>query len=74
MSETKEKSVDNTYCLYCGSPVKDRGNSLHCWHIEYECGHRIWGALDVETHGDGAVIENMCKKTKIKIIKLLNEE
>ena len=71
----KDKQIsDNIGCPYCNSPVKDKGCSLHCWHTEYECGHRIWGAIDTETHGDGAVVENMCGEQKSKITKILNKE
>lgn len=57
-------SVDFNKCHHCGSSIKDEGSSLHCWHIEYECGYRIWGAIDTETHGDESVIETMCKNVK----------
>jgi len=41
-----------SHCRFCGSKIKEEGNSLHVWHVEYECGHRIWGAIDTEPHGD----------------------
>jgi hypothetical protein len=59
-----ESLVDTTKCPHCGSLIKDEGNSLHCWHIEYECGCKIWGVIDTETHGDGAVLETECSNIK----------
>jgi hypothetical protein len=61
-----ESLVDITKCPECGSLVKDEGSSLHCWHIEYECGYRIWGVLDTKTHGDGVVLEVECSNIKNK--------
>ena len=38
--------IDVEFCYNCKSKQKRSGNSLHCWDIEYECGCKIWGAID----------------------------
>ena len=69
-TENKSTEIDNTdkklhisdvsCCYKCGSKIKREGNSLHVWDIEYECGCRIWGALDTATHGDRIEIDVEC--------------
>lgn len=54
-----EKNKDS--CPICKSKIKKENNSLHTWEIEYECGTKIWGAIDVNTHGDAIEFENKCK-------------
>jgi len=34
-----------SHCYICGAKEKRRGNSFHCWDIEYECGCKIYGAI-----------------------------
>lgn len=48
-------------CPKCESKIKKETNSLHIWEIEYECGAKIWGAIDVNTHGDRIEFKNKCK-------------
>lgn len=55
----ENKSTD--FCYKCGSKIKSRGNSTHIWEIEYECGCKIWGAIDTKSHGKEIYIENDCK-------------
>ena len=52
---------NNDGCPICKSKIKKESNSLHTWEIEYECGTKIWGAIDVNTHGDRIEFENKCK-------------
>ena len=46
MSDLKLIDIaDTNVCYICGSPEIDNGNSMHMWHVEYECGCKICGAL-----------------------------
>jgi hypothetical protein len=47
-------------CYICGSNIKKQGNSLHVWDIEYECGLKIWGAIDTKTHSNNIQIKKNC--------------
>lgn len=51
---------DVSCCFVCGAKIKKEGSSLHVWNIEYECGCKIWGAIDVKTHGDSIEIDVRC--------------
>jgi hypothetical protein len=51
---------DVSCCCFCGAKIKNESNSLHVWEIEYECGYKICGAIDVETHGDGIMVDTEC--------------
>jgi len=53
---------DRTKCYVCDSKVKRQGSSLHVWDIEYECGCRIFGAIDTDTHGNGIEVGKECPK------------
>ena len=57
-------NTDYQECPMCGSPVKERGSSMHVWEITYECGCIVWGALDTETHGDGVEYQRECPNVK----------
>ena len=50
-----------TFCYKCGAKKKNESNSLHIWEVEYECGCKIWGAIDTKTHGDKIEIYTSCK-------------
>lgn len=43
-------SVSISLCNSCGAKVKGEGDSLHCWHVEYECGAMIVGAISSDGH------------------------
>jgi hypothetical protein len=58
--QTIENIKDITQCYNCGSNIKNECNSYHVWEIEYECGCKIWGALDTKTHGDKINLINKC--------------
>lgn len=47
-------------CHFCGSAIKREGSSLHAWDIEYDCGLRIFGAIDTKTHGEEVLIDKIC--------------
>jgi len=51
---------DISCCFVCGAKIKREGNSHHVWDIEYECGCKIWGAIDTETHGDSIGLNVKC--------------
>jgi len=52
-------NINNTNtCYVCGAEELGRSHSLHIWIIVYECGCRIWGALDTETHSID--VDNKC--------------
>jgi hypothetical protein len=57
---SKFEEYPKCHCEFCGSKIKEEGNSLHVWHVEYECGHKIWGAIDTKTHGDTIEISVEC--------------
>lgn len=63
LTEIKDKST----CYFCGSKIKREGSSLHVWDIEYECGSRMFGAIDTDTHGKLVSSEKKCK-TKSKLV------
>lgn len=46
-------------CKYCGSNIKKETSSLHVWEITYECGYKIFGAIDSE-------INDIIEKEKCK--------
>jgi len=56
MSTDKDNKNNISCCYNCGAKIKREGNSLHAWDIEYECGCKIWGAID----NDGIDIEVDC--------------
>lgn len=69
----KTMKIENTRnCFVCGSEVKREGSSLHCWDIEYECGCRIFGAIDEETHGNEVEVGKECEN-KSKPVHLSGE-
>jgi len=47
-------------CPNCDSDIKKQDNSLHIWEIEYNCGYKIYGAIDTKTHGKDITIVNKC--------------
>ena len=56
------KIEDTSKCYSCGSSIKRQGSSLHAWDIEYECGARIFGAIDTNHHGEEVAIDPKCPK------------
>jgi len=65
MENTKNEQqcdIHNVSCCFvCGARIKTEGNSLHLWDIEYECGCKIWGAIDTDTHGHSIEINVKCQ-------------
>jgi hypothetical protein len=60
-NESKQLNIhDVSCCFVCGAKIKREGNSLHVWDIEYECGCKIWGAIDTKTHGDSIEVNVKC--------------
>jgi hypothetical protein len=53
---------DRTKCFVCDSGVKRKGSSLHAWDIEYDCGCRIFGAIDTDTRGNEIEVGKECPK------------
>lgn len=51
---------DMDCCSVCNASLKKSSNSLHVWELEYECGCRIWGAIDTELHGNAIITSNKC--------------
>jgi hypothetical protein len=54
------EDINLQQCAICGSKIKHEGYSLHVWDIEYECGCKIWGAIDTKTHSNNIEIINKC--------------
>ncbi len=48
MIKNNSDKHDINLCYICGAEVNRKGNSLHCWDIEYKCGCKIYGAFDNE--------------------------
>ncbi len=43
---------DINQCPICGTKIKKETNSCHVWEIEYECGCKVWGAIDTKKYGN----------------------
>jgi hypothetical protein len=66
-----EKINDTSKCPFCNADIESQGSSTHVWDIKYKCGCKLYGALDIETHGDDIEIETECpskSKTNMKEI------
>lgn len=64
MQNTNNEKHDLSHCFVCGAKIKCENNSLHVWDIEYECGCKIWGAVDTEAYGNGIEINAKCPYDK----------
>jgi len=66
MQENNNKATEQctlhnvSCCCFCGAKIKKENNSLHVWEIEYECGYKIYGAIDTQTHGEGIMVDVEC--------------
>lgn len=56
------KNID--HCPFCNEGIALTGGSLHIWEVEYKCGYKIRGAVDIETHGNNIEVVEKCSKKK----------